>query len=194
MASPFPLLPVPRGHSQRLYGSSYNAWNISHRGNNTDVMDLTALLGGVEVYLHAILISALDGGEWSASHPVPLYPLGKSPRYSRDRRLGGPQSRSREPFPLQNVNLVSFNLWQTITPSLVIISQARRWIQSGYPGEWPFWLPSSCPWWWTSTTGPASCRHSSAPQLKQFEPPGTSLTAHCSLQQRKIHTTLSCSK
>jgi hypothetical protein len=25
--------------------------------------------GGVEVYLHAFLISALDGGEWSASHP-----------------------------------------------------------------------------------------------------------------------------
>jgi len=26
---------------------------------------------GVEVQLHAFLISALDGGEYSASHPVP---------------------------------------------------------------------------------------------------------------------------
>jgi hypothetical protein len=38
--------------------------------------------------------SALDGGEWSASRPWPLYPQGKSPWYPLDRRLGGPQSRS----------------------------------------------------------------------------------------------------
>jgi len=28
----------------------------------------------VEVYLHAFLTSALDGGEWSASRTGPLYP------------------------------------------------------------------------------------------------------------------------
>jgi hypothetical protein len=36
---------------------------------------------------------ALDGGEWSASRPRPLYPQGKSVLYPLDRRLGGPQSR-----------------------------------------------------------------------------------------------------
>jgi hypothetical protein len=40
------------------------------------------------------LTSALDGGEWSASRPRPLYPQGKSPWYPLDRRLGGPHSRS----------------------------------------------------------------------------------------------------
>jgi hypothetical protein len=34
------------------------------------------------------LTSAQDGGEWS------VLPPGKSPRYSLDRRLGGPQSQS----------------------------------------------------------------------------------------------------
>jgi len=38
------------------------------------------------------LISALDGGEWSASRPSHFTP-GRSPRYSLDRRLSGPQSR-----------------------------------------------------------------------------------------------------
>jgi hypothetical protein len=37
------------------------------------------------------LPSALDGGEWSASRPD----RGKNLRYPLDRRLGGPQSRSR---------------------------------------------------------------------------------------------------
>jgi hypothetical protein len=40
------------------------------------------------------LTSVLDGGEWSSSHPLPLYPQGKSHWYPLDRRLGGPQSRS----------------------------------------------------------------------------------------------------
>jgi hypothetical protein len=30
--------------------------------------------GGVEVQLHAFLISALDGDEWSASHPIRFTP------------------------------------------------------------------------------------------------------------------------
>jgi hypothetical protein len=40
------------------------------------------------------LISALDGGEWSASRPGRFTPQGKSLSYPFDRRLGGPQSRS----------------------------------------------------------------------------------------------------
>jgi hypothetical protein len=48
----------------------------------------------VEIELHASLISALDGGEWSASHPGRFIPQGKSPLYSLDRRLDGPQSQS----------------------------------------------------------------------------------------------------
>jgi hypothetical protein len=50
--------------------------------------------GGVDVYIHIFLTSALTGNEWSASRPKPLYPRGNSPRYALDRRLGGPQSRS----------------------------------------------------------------------------------------------------
>jgi hypothetical protein len=37
---------------------------------------------------------ALDGGEWSASRPGRLTPRGKNPRYTLDRILGGPKSRS----------------------------------------------------------------------------------------------------
>jgi hypothetical protein len=48
----------------------------------------------VEVQLHLILTSALDGGEWSASRPRQLYLQGKSLWYTLDRRLDGPQSRS----------------------------------------------------------------------------------------------------
>jgi hypothetical protein len=40
-----------------------------------------------------ILISAVVGGEWSASRPGPLYPEENNPRYPLGRRLGGPQSR-----------------------------------------------------------------------------------------------------
>jgi len=43
---------------------------------------------GVEVQLHALLTSALGGGEWSASRYGRLTPQGKIPRYSLDRRHG----------------------------------------------------------------------------------------------------------
>jgi hypothetical protein len=43
----------------------------------------------------APLTLALDGGEWSASRPGHFTPGGKNPRYPLDRRLGGPQNRSR---------------------------------------------------------------------------------------------------
>jgi len=42
-----------------------------------------------------LLISALDGGEQSASCPGQfIYPWGKCPWYPLDRELGGPQSQS----------------------------------------------------------------------------------------------------
>jgi hypothetical protein len=47
-----------------------------------------------EVQLHAILTSAPDGGEWSASLLGRFTPREKDRRYPLDRRLGGPQSRS----------------------------------------------------------------------------------------------------
>jgi len=37
-------------------------------------------------------MSALDGGEWSASLPAAVHPA-KEPRYPKDGRLGGSQSR-----------------------------------------------------------------------------------------------------
>jgi len=49
---------------------------------------------GMEVYLHAFLTSAVDGGEWSASQTNHFINGVKSSQYPLDRRLGGPQSQS----------------------------------------------------------------------------------------------------
>jgi len=49
--------------------------------------------GRVKVWLHALLTSALDGGEWSA-HPPAALPPGKIPQHPMARRQGGPESRS----------------------------------------------------------------------------------------------------
>jgi hypothetical protein len=49
--------------------------------------------GGVEVYVHAFLNSALDGGGIQIHVSVDL-PREKSPWYPSNRRLGGSQSRS----------------------------------------------------------------------------------------------------
>jgi hypothetical protein len=48
------------------------------------------------------LTSALDGGEWSASHPGRFNPRGKCPWYPLNRRLGGPQRRSRRGYEEKN--------------------------------------------------------------------------------------------
>jgi hypothetical protein len=40
------------------------------------------------------MTSALVGGEWSASHSSRFAPTEIAPRYPRDRRTSGPQSRS----------------------------------------------------------------------------------------------------
>jgi hypothetical protein len=45
--------------------------------------------GGVDVYIHIFLTSAIAGGEWSASRPCRF-----TPRYPLDTRLGGPKNRS----------------------------------------------------------------------------------------------------
>jgi hypothetical protein len=42
----------------------------------------------------SFLTSSLDGGEWSDSRPMSLYPGRKRGRYPWDRSQGGPQSRS----------------------------------------------------------------------------------------------------
>ena len=39
------------------------------------------------------MVTALEGGEWSAARPGRTLPPGKT-RYPLDRRLGGPQDRS----------------------------------------------------------------------------------------------------
>jgi hypothetical protein len=54
------------------------------------------LIGGIEVYLHAFLTSALDRGERSASRPGRFTPRERHPppSYPLDRRMGAPQSRS----------------------------------------------------------------------------------------------------
>jgi hypothetical protein len=49
---------------------------------------------GAEVYLHAFLSSALDGGEWSALRPGRFTPREMAPCFPLNRRVGGPQSRS----------------------------------------------------------------------------------------------------
>jgi hypothetical protein len=52
--------------------------------------------GGVDVCIHGFLISALVGGECSASFPTHFTwgGGGEGPQYTLDRRLGGPQSQS----------------------------------------------------------------------------------------------------
>jgi hypothetical protein len=45
--------------------------------------------GGIDVYIHIFLTSALAGGEWSVSRPGRF-----TTRYPTNRRLGGSQSRS----------------------------------------------------------------------------------------------------
>jgi hypothetical protein len=61
---------------------------------NGEVVTVMKAHWGVEVYLHAFLTSALDGGEWSASCPGRFTPRKKEPLVPIGRRLGGLQSRS----------------------------------------------------------------------------------------------------
>jgi hypothetical protein len=47
------------------------------------------LLWGVEIQLHAFIISDLDGGEWSASRPDRFTPSETAPPPSGSRWIGG---------------------------------------------------------------------------------------------------------
>jgi hypothetical protein len=72
--------------------------------------------GRLEVRALPFLISALDGGEWSASHPGRFTSGGNQPRYPLDRRLGGPQSQSEHYG--EEKNLPPFREWNPGRPAL----------------------------------------------------------------------------
>jgi len=48
---------------------------------------------GVEVQIHSLFTSALDGGKWSASRSGRFTP-GAQSQYPMNMRLGGPQGRA----------------------------------------------------------------------------------------------------
>jgi len=54
------------------------------------------------VELHAFLISALGGGEWSASRPVHFNSCGKIPQYLFCRRLVGPHKTGLDEVTIKN--------------------------------------------------------------------------------------------
>jgi hypothetical protein len=65
---------------------------------------------GSEGIAPPLLISALDGGERSASRPGSFTPEERAPRRPLDKRLGGPQSRSerygeKKILPLPGIEL-----------------------------------------------------------------------------------------
>jgi len=45
----------------------------------------------VQVRPHSFLLSPLDRGEWSASHPSHFTPQGNNTQYPLKKRMGGPQ-------------------------------------------------------------------------------------------------------
>ena len=59
-----------------------------------------------EEWLYSFLTSALDECEWSDSLPGPYTSLRKSPRYSLNRRVGGPLNRSGRSFEKKNIFLL----------------------------------------------------------------------------------------
>jgi hypothetical protein len=71
---------------------------------------------GVEIYLHYLLISALDGGKKAASRPA-RFTLRKEPWYTLDRRLGRPQSRSGQRQLLEESFAVAGNQIAVIQPA-----------------------------------------------------------------------------
>jgi hypothetical protein len=55
---------------------------------------MKACSGEIDVHVHLFLTSALDGVEWSASHPGCFDPWERN-LYQLNRRLNGPQIHSR---------------------------------------------------------------------------------------------------
>jgi len=84
-------------------------------------------VGGVEVYIHSFLTTAVGGGEWSTSFPCCCTPV-KEPQYPLNRRLDGAHSWSghfgdeKNLLPLlgfkpQIVQPTSYSLYQQACPS-----------------------------------------------------------------------------
>jgi hypothetical protein len=62
------------------------------------------------------LTSALDGGEWSASHPSSLYPWGKNPWYPLRRRLGGHRGEEKDLLSQPGIEPQTSSPWPTEYP------------------------------------------------------------------------------
>jgi hypothetical protein len=74
--------------------------------------------GGVDVYIHIFLTSALAGGDWSASRPCCFTPGERTPGSHLVRKLSGPQSLSGrcpswESWPL-GCPACHYNNWDTL--------------------------------------------------------------------------------
>jgi hypothetical protein len=102
------------------------------------------------------LTSALDVGEWSASHPYRFALWEKSTRYPLDRRLDGPHSRSgrygeeKDLAPIENLTPTlqpvahHYTDWAILAPYYFIRSKFNKYF--GYersPSEMPFPVPSA---------------------------------------------------
>jgi hypothetical protein len=66
----------------------------AHKQKSSPATSHAGTLGERRYSSYSFVTSALDRGEWSASHPSLTLPRGKDHRYPLYRRLGGPQSRS----------------------------------------------------------------------------------------------------
>jgi hypothetical protein len=101
---------------------------------------------GVEVYLHTFLTSALDGGEWSASHPGRFTPRERAPcahwiggwvgsRTVLDavakRKIPSPRRESKPITPKGKGNRWYDDDDKSIMPSLNLRLKARIKLQRG---------------------------------------------------------------
>jgi hypothetical protein len=73
----------------------------------------------MDVWLHALLTSALDGNEWSASRSGRLSRR-KNPRYPLDRRLGEAQSQSGGGSEEKKKSLS--RKWKPGLPALILVT------------------------------------------------------------------------
>jgi hypothetical protein len=77
-------------------------------------------IGGVEVWLHAFLTLALDGSEWSTSHPTCFTSMERAPNTHSLGRWVGPRdgldimAKKRKSLPCQELN-PSFPTSSTVT-------------------------------------------------------------------------------
>jgi hypothetical protein len=90
---------------------------LPHKGKGKVVPVLTEhhylkTYWGVELWLHALLTSTLDGGEWSASHPGLFFPRERAPGA---HWVGGWMGSRAEKFPAP--------IWTGTTPIIQPIAQ-----------------------------------------------------------------------